>query len=246
MNAGPIHPAERMLSSLIAKAVQDFAMIRPGDRILIAASGGKDSTALAYDFSRRVRYSAIPFGIGALHVATEYSDPGTEENLRRLFAEWEVPLGVTRVSLHDRLKPGRKMNCYWCSTQRRTELINFALREGYNKIALGHHLDDIIETLFMNMTQKSELSTMMPVLAYRKYPITILRPLALLEERQIVQFAVAMGLDRVTCSCSHQDRSRRKKIRTGIEALTGGRGELKRNIFRSMGNVNSEYLPRVP
>ena len=114
-----MHPAERMLSSLIAKAVQDFHMIEAGDRILIAASGGKDSTSLAFDLSRRVKYSRVPFRIGALHVATEFSEPRIKENLGRLFADWEVPFSVMDISVHDRLKPGRKMNCYWCSTQRR-------------------------------------------------------------------------------------------------------------------------------
>ena len=81
-----------------------------------------------------------------------------------------------------RLKPGRSMNCYWCSMQRRTELIRYAMAEGFNKIALGHHLDDIVETLMMNMLYKGQISGMLPILRYEKYPVSIIRPLALCEE----------------------------------------------------------------
>jgi tRNA(Ile)-lysidine synthase TilS/MesJ len=231
-----------MLTSLIAKAIQDFAMISPGDRILIAASGGKDSTALAYDFSRRVRYSRIPFEIAAVHIATELSPPSVSTNLSRIFAEWELPLHIIEISVLDRLKPERKMNCYWCSTQRRTELINYAVQKGYNKLALGHHLDDIIETLFMNMMQKGEISTMIPVMPYRKYPLTILRPLALVEERQILRFIKSMDLERSTCTCSYGDNSARKEIRERIKVMTKDNSSVKRLIFRSLSKVNLEYL----
>jgi len=231
-----------MLSSLIAKAVQDFAMIAPGDRILIAASGGKDSTALAFDFSRRVRYSRVPFEIEAVHIETELSPASVRPNLSRLFAEWEVPFHVIDFSVRERLKPGRKMNCYWCSTQRRTELINFAVHNGFNKLALGHHLDDIIETLFMNMMQKGEISTMIPVMPYRKYPLTILRPLALVEERQIIRFIAGMNLEGSTCTCSYGDKSARKEIRERIRLMTKDNSSVKRLIFRSLSKVNTEYL----
>jgi tRNA(Ile)-lysidine synthase TilS/MesJ len=237
-----MNPAERLLSSLIAKAVQDFAMIQSGDRILIAASGGKDSTSLAYDFSRRIRYNRVPFEIAAVHIATEFSPASVRANLSRLFAEWEVPLHVIDVAVLERLKPGRKMNCYWCSTQRRTKLINFAVKNGFNKLALGHHLDDIVETLFMNMMQKGEISTMIPVMPYRKYPLTILRPLALVEERQIIRFIKSMDLDGSTCTCSFGDNSSRKEIRERIKLMTKDNSSVKRLIFRSLSKVNPEYL----
>ena len=238
----PIDPAERMLSSLVSKAIRDFSMIAPGDRILIAASGGKDSTALAYDFSRRVLYTREPFEIAAVHIATELSPPTVRSNLSRIFTEWKLPFHVIDFSVRDRLKPGRKMNCYWCSTQRRTELINFAVHNGFNKLALGHHLDDIIETLFMNMMQKGELSTMIPVMPYRKYPLTILRPLALVEEKQIIRFIRSMNLEGSTCTCSYGEKSARKDIRERIRLMTKDNSSVKRLIFRSLSRVNTEYL----
>jgi tRNA 2-thiocytidine biosynthesis protein TtcA len=153
-----------------------------------------------------------------------------------------VPYSELFVPVIGRLKPGKTMNCYWCSTQRRTELIKYATEHGFNKIALGHHLDDIIETLFMNMMLKSEISTMPPVMAYEKYPVTIIRPLALVEERQILAFAEEKGFGRAVCTCPYGRNSKRRDIRKRIEALTGGSGDTKRNIFESMKHVKDGYL----
>jgi tRNA(Ile)-lysidine synthase TilS/MesJ len=101
------------------------------------------------------------------------------------------------------------MNCYWCSTQRRTELLKYAIEHNFNKIALGHHLDDIIETFFMNMTAKGELSAMPVLLKYRKYPVSLIRPLAYLEEQQIISCAAEQDILRAVCTCPYGLNSRR-------------------------------------
>jgi tRNA 2-thiocytidine biosynthesis protein TtcA len=137
------------------------------------------------------------------------------------------------------------MNCYWCSTQRRTELLKYAMDNGYNKIALGHHMDDILETFFMNMTLKGELSTMPARLAYTKYPVSIIRPLALVEERQIIEFSRSNGFSSITCTCSFGANSKRRDLRGKIKVFTGGSSSVKRRIFAAMGNVNIDYLRGV-
>ena len=137
------------LFSIIDKAIFEYQMIEEGDRILIGASGGKDSTALVEYFARRKLQGREKFDFTALHVSTEIAPP-FDPGLRELFASWGVEPVVIPVGVLDRLKPGRSMNCWWCSTQRRTELNEYAMANGYNKIALGHHLDDILETLLMN------------------------------------------------------------------------------------------------
>ena len=147
------------LFSIIDKAIFEYQMIEEGDRILIGASGGKDSTALVEYFARRKRQGREKFDFTALHVSTEIAPP-FDPGLRQLFASWGVEPVVIPVGVLERLKPGRSMNCWWCSTQRRTELNEYAMANGYNKIALGHHLDDILETLLMNALGKGELSTM--------------------------------------------------------------------------------------
>lgn len=234
--------AETTIAKLSEVALRRYGMIEEGDRILIGASGGKDSTALACDLAAKRRWWPARFEIQALRIETDVGEPQDLSALEGLFADWGVPYDKVFVPVRERIKEGEKMNCYWCSTQRRTELIRYALERGFTKIALGHHLDDIVETLLMNMLHKGEFSTMPPVVRYRKYPLSVIRPLALCEERQVVAFAREKGFASVTCTCGFDGASRRKEVRRKIAELTGGSSEQKRNLFASMSRVNEEYL----
>lgn len=244
---------EQIVDGLVVKALKTWNMLEPGDRVLIAASGGKDSAVMARDLALKRdqgRLLASAAGnpgrgieLGALHIRNDFSPEGLSDRLRDEYASWGLPLDVVDVAVEGRLKPGRRMNCYWCSTQRRTELIRYALARGYTAIALGHHLDDVLETLFMNMMGKAELSTMPPVVRYQKYPLKVIRPLYLVEEEQIIALAGALGLLSSTCSCGYNERSARDETRRRIEALTGGSPEAKRAILESLRHVNAEYLP---
>lgn len=234
---------EQAVDGLVVKALKTWDMIRPGERILVGASGGKDSAVLARDLALKRRQGRLDAEIIGLHIRNDFSPHALSERLAAEFECWGVPLVVRDVAVTGRLKPGRRMNCYWCSTQRRTELIRFALAEGFTAIALGHHLDDALETLFMNMMNKGELSTMPPVVRYRKYPLRIIRPLYLVEEKQIVELATELGFVASTCTCGYNDKSERDRMRERVEALTGGSSTAKRSILESLRHVNAEYLP---
>lgn len=236
---------ESRIAKLVEVALRRYGMIEEGDRILVAVSGGKDSTALAYDLAKKRRWWPIHFELLGLHIKSEFDTGGQVESLMR---GWGIPYESVEVPVLGRLKPGRSMNCYWCSTQRRTELIRYAMGHGFNKIALGHHLDDIVETLMMNMLYKGEISGMLPLLKYDKYPLSIIRPLALCEEREIIAFAEEKGFRSATCSCGYGEDSKRRAVRAKIQELTGGSSDLKHNLFNSMSKVNLGYLPieRIP
>ena len=135
------------------------------------------------------------------------------------------------------------MSCYWCSQQRRNELVHFAVKHGYNKLALGHHLDDILETLLMNMLTKAELSTMPPRLDYKKYPLSLIRPLCYADVETIKEHAKEAGYISTTCTCMYQDNSGRKDARARLEALTRGGSHAKERMLNALRNVNKEYLP---
>ena len=135
------------------------------------------------------------------------------------------------------------MNCWWCSTQRRTELLQYAVRYHYNKIALGHHLDDVLETLLMNILYRGELSTMPPRLTYKKYPVTVIRPLCYAGVDLIREHAVRSGYNSVTCTCCYQDNSGRKEARARLEALTDGDPDKKARLFAALRHRESLYLP---
>ena len=229
------------LSSLIDKAVFDYNLIEKGDRILIGASGGKDSTALIKYFSDRARRPNCNFEYKALTIQSDFAPP-FPSGIKLLFEEWQVPYEVIDVNILERVKPGQKMNCWWCSTQRRTELIRYAKDNGYNKLALGHHLDDILTTFLMNMLGKGELATMPPLLQYDNYPLSIIRPLCYVEEARLIEEAKKGGYAGFTCTCNYQDNSGRKEARKKLEELTAGDSLCKARMLSALKNVQSRYL----
>jgi len=237
-------PIEHAVDGLVVRAIKTWDMVRPGERILLGASGGKDSAILARDLALKRSQGRLDAQLCALHIRNDFSPDAMSARLAEEYAAWGVPLVTIDVAVIGRLKPGRKMNCYWCSTQRRTELFRYAMEHGYTAVALGHHLDDVLETLFMNMMRKAELSTMPPVVQYRKYPVRVIRPLYLVEERQILELAGELGILATTCSCGYNDRSERDRVRGRVEALTGGSSQAKRKLLESLRHINPEYLPR--
>ena len=230
------------LSSLIDKAVFDYHLIEKGDRILIGASGGKDSTALIKYFADRDKRPDCDFKYKALFIKSDFA-PDFPAGIADMFEQWQVPFEQLNVNVLERVKPGQKMSCWWCSTQRRTELLNYAIANGFNKIALGHHMDDILETLIMNMLNKGEMASMPPRLKYDNFPVTVIRPLCYVSEARLIEEAKTGAYAGYTCTCDYQDNSGRKEARAKLEALTDGDEAKKERLFASMRNIQPLYLP---
>ena len=231
-----------LIFSLIDKAIFEYKMIEDNDKILVASSGGKDSTALVEYFSLRAKRRNCNFKYKAIHIESEITKP-ISDGLLALFNSWNVDFENVKIEVLGRLKKNKKMNCWWCSTQRRTDLINYALANGYNKLALGHHLDDILETWIMNMLERSEMSTMPPFLAYEKYPLKIIRPLCYVTEDKIIEHAQTTGYISSTCTCNYQSNSTRKRAREKLDFLCDNDSEKKERLFAALHNVLPEYLP---
>lgn len=236
---------EKRIARKIDKAILEFGMLKENDHVLIGLSGGKDSLALAYHLGRKAasgRYP-IPFTAEAIHVRTDFATYPVGDDFLEIVRGWGLKVTVIDVAVKERLKEGYKLNCWWCSTQRRLELVKFAEKTGATKIALGHHLDDILETFLMNMSAKGEMSTMLPVMAYDRYPHTVIRPLAWTHEDEIREFVKNLGLESFTCTCPWDTRSPRKTARIALEALAAGRPKVKDAMFRALSNPIDRYLP---
>ncbi len=235
----------KLLSKRIDKALFDYNMIREGDRVLLGLSGGKDSLSLAYHLSRKQKHFPVRFELTAVHVRTEFSNPATLAQVSDVCREWDLPLVEIPMELERRIHPGQRMNCFWCSKQRRVELMRYAGAHGFQRIALGHHMDDILETFFMNMTHKGELSTMLPVLTLDNYDQTIIRPLAWLSEEHILAFAEEMGFTAFTCRCGFDTTSKRRNMRSALEYLVAQEGSgARERLFEALHTPKLRYLIR--
>ncbi|MDR0601054.1 MAG: tRNA 2-thiocytidine biosynthesis TtcA family protein [Treponema sp.] len=231
-----------IVKKLTAKAVFERGLVGEGDRILIAVSGGKDSTTLAWVLAELRPVLKKNYELAALHISSDFCSCCRKSVLSKKLEDWGIPFTDLFVPVMGRIREGEKMNCYWCSTQRRTELLKYAVENRFNKIALGHHLDDIIETFFMNMTAKGELSAMPVMLKYRKYPVSLIRPLMYLEEKQIVSCAGELGLLGAACTCPYGVNSKRRDMREKINVLTEGSGAVKRRILHSLSRGLCDLL----
>jgi tRNA 2-thiocytidine biosynthesis protein TtcA len=233
----------KRMSRKISRALLEYEMLAPGDKVLVAVSGGKDSMTLLYHLLEKSGSFPVDFTVGAVHIQTDFCNCGKKSGMETMINDWGAPYIEVKVPVIARLQPGKKMNCYWCSTQRRMELMKHASENGYTKIALGHHQDDILETFFMNMAYKSELSTMMPVLKYDKFPHTVIRPLALVKEREIVEFAEEKKISNLMCTCPYGTRSKRRDMKKVLEFIAEGGDYMRDNIYRAMSHPVPAYLP---
>jgi tRNA 2-thiocytidine biosynthesis protein TtcA len=231
-----------VVQKLAAKAILERRLIAEGDRILIAASGGKDSTVMAWALSALRPELKKNYELAAIHISSDFCACCKKSALAQRLHEWDIPFTDLFVPIIGRLKEGEKMNCYWCSTQRRTELLKYAVENGYNKIALGHHLDDIIETFFMNMSAKGELSAMPMLLAYRKYPVSLIRPLGYVEEQQVIACAEEKDILKAVCTCPYGINSKRRDVRKRIAEFTGNSSAVKRRIFKALSSGHTDLL----
>ena len=220
--------------SLIDKAICEFDMILSGSRILVGASGGKDSTLLIEYLANRKKRT--DFFMEAVYIKTDFAE-NFDENLYKIMHDWGIDVKTIEIDTLARVKAGKKMNCWWCSTQRRAALLDYATKNGFDTLALGHHLDDILETFLMNAVEKGVLSTMLPRFSYDRYPLKIIRPLAYCPVEEIVAHAKTEGWQSATCTCTYQDNSGRKAARAKLSALTADDEKSKWRLFSALKNA---------
>jgi tRNA 2-thiocytidine biosynthesis protein TtcA len=231
------------LNKAVGKALHRYNMISEGDRIVVGLSGGKDSLTLMHMLSERQARAPIAYELIAVHV-----DPGFESGFSdslRIFCEqagFPLKIEYTDYGLQGHSPENRENPCFLCSRMRRKRLFEIADEFDCSKIALGHNKDDIIETLFLNIFYSGEISTMVPFQPFFKGRFTVIRPLALADEKLIVDFARHQKFPEFVNPCPTAGNSKRQQIKTLLNQLYRSNKKIKGNIFRAMSHVNLEYL----
>lgn len=226
-------------------AVKDYSLISAGDKIAVCVSGGKDSFLLAKCMQELARHSEVPFSLEFISM-----DPGYNKENRELIeynAElMGIPLDIFSSEIFDVVTTAGGSPCYLCARMRRGYLYAKAKEKGCNKIALGHHFDDAIETLLMSMMYASEIKTMLPKLHSTNFEgMELIRPLYCVKERDIIAWSEYNGLKFLRCACKftaeseyNEELSKRKEIKKLIAEIRKQNPAADENIFRSMHNVN--------
>jgi len=233
---------EKEIRSLVGKAIHRYGLIQDGDRILVGVSGGKDSLSLLYLLHERSKRVPIHYELMPVYIDLGF-DSGQTQILKNFFETRGLPYHIEFTNIGRRANgpENRENPCFLCSWERRKCLFHLAHRFKCNKIALGHHKDDIIETLLLNIFYSAEISTMVPLQTLFKGKITLIRPLALLEEKKIERFARGMALPFGPSGCPSSGKTKRKVIKDLIEALSKRDHRLKGNIFRALSNIKLDY-----
>jgi tRNA 2-thiocytidine biosynthesis protein TtcA len=208
--------------------------------------GFDHSTALGPPLEGRVKGALMvnPEQAPAFRPESRRVDTSRAEILKNFFKAKGLPYHIefTDIGVKANSAENRENPCFLCSWERRKCLFHVAHRFKCNKIALGHHKDDIIETLLLNIFYSAEISTMLPLQSLFKGKITLIRPLALLEEKKIERFAREMGLPFGSGGCPNSGKTKRKEVKELIEALEKKNRRVKGNIFRALSNIKLDYM----
>jgi len=235
--------AAKEMKRLMGKAIHTHRMIHDGDHLLVAVSGGKDSLSLLWLLRERIHRIPIRYRITAVHV-----DPGFGTDSAAQMTSFFLAHGFDYRVIKTQIGPqahspnNRENPCFLCSRMRRKILFELAGEIGCNRIAFGHHKDDIIETFFLNVFYGASISTMLPVQEFFEGEITAIRPLYLIDEDLIERYGKVMEWDRIELGCPSAGSSKRWEIRQMLQGLYRSNRKIKGNIFHALQNVNPDYL----
>ena len=237
---------------MFAKAINTYDLVKEGDKIAVCISGGKDSMLMAKLFQELKLHNKFEFEVKFLVMDPGYSPENRkviEENARKL----NIPITIYESDIFESVYNVEKSPCYLCARMRRGYLYKFAKDMGCNKIALGHHYDDVIETILMGMLYSGQVQTMMPKLHSTNYEgLELIRPLYLIREQDIKSWCRYNDLHFIQCACKFTDtcttcnneenRSKRVEIKELIKTLKQVNPYVEGNIFKSVENVSLEAI----
>ena len=237
------------LFSAFAKAINRYELLRENDKVAVCISGGKDSMLMAKLFQELLRHHKFHFELVFLVM-----DPGYNEANRRAIETnarlLNIPVTIFESDIFDAVFDIEKSPCYLCARMRRGHLYNKAKELGCNKIALGHHYDDVIETVLMGMLYGAQIQTMMPKLHSTNFEgMELIRPMYLIREEDIIHWKEYNNLKFLQCACRFTEnctscgedgaaRSKRTEVKELIQSLKKINPYIEGNIFKSVENIN--------
>lgn len=232
------------------QACQQYGLLADGDKVLIGLSGGKDSLLLTELLGRQARIFVPRIEVTAVHIRVRERNYQSDLTYLESFCrEAGVPFMVRDTEIKnptaDDQRQKTKDPCFVCAWYRRKALLELAQELGCNKIALGHHRDDILHTLLMNLTFQGSFATMPPLLKLDKMPLAHIRPLCLIDEKDIVRYAELRGYQKQTRLCPFEHASSRTEVRQLFAELEKLNPDIRSSLWNAMHNVKNDYLPKL-
>lgn len=234
---------DRALRRAMGQAIHRYGMISDGDRIAVGLSGGTDSLTLLWNLHERRSRVPIDYFLIALHI-----DLGFEDHVVPQVEKFCLDAGIvlrveyTDYGIRAHSEENRENPCFLCARLRRKRLFELAHELGCQKLALGHNMDDIIETLFINMCYAGEISTMVPFQPFFGGKLAVIRPLAHVDGQSIDRFARAHRFPALNNPCPTAKTSKRQHVRKLLEGLYKTNPKIRGNLFRAMSHVKPDYL----
>ncbi|HOD15877.1 MAG TPA: ATP-binding protein [Spirochaetota bacterium] len=227
----------------VGRAVNRYGLIQANDRIAVGVSGGKDSIVLLESLAVRRKWIPIHYDICAVHIEVKSITRAIDRDYYENFCR---ELGVsfeTRGIEVDLTRDPDKTVCFVCAWHRRKELFHAVKELGCNRLALGHHMDDALETLLLNMTYNGTMSSMPPKLSMFGGEFDIIRPLILLHEKEIERYARIRGFPVERSQCPYGSTTRRADMKRIVGELSKMNRKAKNNLYAAMSNIHREHLP---
>lgn len=231
------------LNRKIGQAMHDYSMFSDGDNVLVAISGGVDSLVLSGVLSIWQKKAPIRFNLTAHHIDHGFWRRQDAESAPSITIGRQLQtFGFTMEITAERQISEESRTCFLCARNRRNQIFDLARERGYNKIALGHHKDDLIETFFLNAIYSGNISTMLPRQDLFDNTLAIVRPMAYLEKSEVQQLADDLQLQPVKNFCPLSEDTKREKIRGMLQRLYADEPTAKKSVFAALSNVRREYM----
>lgn len=234
---------EKKLLNYTSKAINDFNMIQTGDRVLVCLSGGKDSytmLCLLHKLSQQRKFEIFSYTL-------DQSQPGWDDSgMRQWFADKKIPFEIETRNTYGVVKekiPEGKTYCSLCSRLRRGNIYRYARDNGFNKVALGHHRDDLVHTLLMSILYSGSIRSMPPKLLTDDKSLIVIRPMAYCQESDIIEYAKLQRFPIIPCTlCGSQENLARQRVKKLVADMAVENPKIPSNILNALSNISPSQL----